>query len=341
MIKPVIYNGESPYIFISYSHRNTELVWSILDLMQREGYRFWYDDGIEAGTSWDDNIAEHVEGSGYFIAFLSEEYLASSNCVDELNYAISQKKTILLVFLDEARLQSGLRMRLSMSQAIHYDSSDERDFPEKLRDASGIADFRTSREEDEKRLTHKELIDRGAKAIRYSCFCEALYLEREALDSCLQSCFYHMGLIARMNSPRVRDKLRPLLQEALRAEENPAPNLSISSLENKLQILRGLLLWSSDASALPDEGMTALAARLRQLPSEPSLQLLQDVDDWRTAAREITAGMANKNVSVASKRLAEHATVGHQCAKELAAMERTLRRGNTVRRAFGLPVDLS
>ena len=51
MIKPVIYNGDDPYIFISYSHRDTELVWPILLQMQRDGYRFWYDDGIEAGSA--------------------------------------------------------------------------------------------------------------------------------------------------------------------------------------------------------------------------------------------------------------------------------------------------
>ena len=68
MIKPVIYNGDAPYIFISYSHRDTEVVWPILLQMQKDGYRFWYDDGIEGGTSWDDIIGEHVLEGDYFIA---------------------------------------------------------------------------------------------------------------------------------------------------------------------------------------------------------------------------------------------------------------------------------
>ena len=46
------YTGNEPYIFISYSHRDTEQVYNILKLVEREKYRFWYDDTMEIGEDF-------------------------------------------------------------------------------------------------------------------------------------------------------------------------------------------------------------------------------------------------------------------------------------------------
>ncbi|MCI8989047.1 MAG: hypothetical protein HFK05_04760 [Clostridia bacterium] len=43
------YDGEEPYIFISYSHADTEKVYKILKIIDKEKYRFRYDDTMEIG----------------------------------------------------------------------------------------------------------------------------------------------------------------------------------------------------------------------------------------------------------------------------------------------------
>lgn len=127
------YKGELPYIFISYSHRNMEEAISIIELLQKDNFRVWYDEGIDPGFEWDENIASHVENCGYFIALLSEEYLQSSNCKDELNYARELEKPRLLVYLKDVQLPGGMRMRLSRLQAIHkYKYHSEESFMQKL-----------------------------------------------------------------------------------------------------------------------------------------------------------------------------------------------------------------
>lgn len=89
MITSVIapYRGNKPYIFISYSHKDKGLILPILDSMLFDNYRVWFDEGIAPGTEWDQNIAAHIEKSDYFIAFISNNYISSENCKDELNYA--------------------------------------------------------------------------------------------------------------------------------------------------------------------------------------------------------------------------------------------------------------
>lgn len=133
------YKGEEPYIFISYSHRNIVEAEEIICRLCNDNYRVWYDEGIDPGTEWDENIASHIEECGYFIALLSEEYLESSNCKDELNYARELEKPRLLVYLKDIQLPGGMRMRLSRLQAIHkykYDSKES--FVQKLEETDGL-----------------------------------------------------------------------------------------------------------------------------------------------------------------------------------------------------------
>ena len=136
---PVPYQGDCPYIFISYSHKNASKVFPVIEQLQANNYRVWYDEGIDPGTEWDENIAQHVKHCGFFIAFLSPEYLSSSNCRDELNYARDLDKNRLLIYLSDVELPGGMSMRLSRLQAIHmYTYVNPEAFLQKLYTAPGI-----------------------------------------------------------------------------------------------------------------------------------------------------------------------------------------------------------
>lgn len=138
------YKGAETYIFISYSHKDQAEVFSILSTMIRHGFRVWFDEGIDPGTEWDENIAEHIQKSSYFVSFISENYLQSNNCKDELNFARDLEKPRLLVYLSDVILPAGMAMRLNRLQAIHYYKySTMESFFKKLCEAEGIASFRS------------------------------------------------------------------------------------------------------------------------------------------------------------------------------------------------------
>lgn len=138
------YSGTDSYIFVSYSHRDRREVMNIVRRMQLDGYRVWYDEGIDPGTEYNDNIATHILQSGYFISFLSRNYLDSEYCKDEANYARKYGKRILRIYLEDVTLPPGMEMRMDRSQAIHrYTYSDPDDFWDKLYRAFGIQAFRT------------------------------------------------------------------------------------------------------------------------------------------------------------------------------------------------------
>ena len=134
------YEGRKPYVFLSYAHRNTKAAVGIIQNLQNNGYRVWYDEGITPGSEWDENIASHIEKCSCFIALMSGDYMRSSNCKDELNFARDQDKPILLVYLEDTQLPGGMRMRLDRKQAIFkFRYLSEEEFYHKLFEAEEMA----------------------------------------------------------------------------------------------------------------------------------------------------------------------------------------------------------
>lgn len=135
-------NENKPYIFISYAHKDAKLVMPIINQAENDGYNIWYDEGIDPGTEWDENIARHIENSSYFIAFISENYINSKNCKDELNYSRDLDKKQFLVYLEDVSLPSGMAMRMNRIQAIFWNKYAKDNLNEafnKLYSADGIS----------------------------------------------------------------------------------------------------------------------------------------------------------------------------------------------------------
>ena len=95
------YEGRKPYIFVSYSHKDSEKVLETIRPIHEQLYRLWYDEGIPAGSDWPRNIEVHMRNCRMVLFFLSRTALASPNCLSEIRTAVKQGKTVLLLKLEE------------------------------------------------------------------------------------------------------------------------------------------------------------------------------------------------------------------------------------------------
>ena len=102
------YEGTQPYIFVSYAHKNDAAVLEIIGTLQSRGFRVWYDEGIEAGSEWPESIASHLERAQLVLAFLSPAYLQSDNCRKEMHYALTKKKPVINVYLEQTAAAQAL-----------------------------------------------------------------------------------------------------------------------------------------------------------------------------------------------------------------------------------------
>ena len=114
------YNGNEPYIFVSYAHKDSDIVLPIVHYLQQEGFRIWFDLGIESGTEWSNVIADHLTDCAVFLAFVSKSSVISENCLDELAFAKSHRKPSLMVFLeDDVVLPKGAEMQTARFQRMY------------------------------------------------------------------------------------------------------------------------------------------------------------------------------------------------------------------------------
>lgn len=123
-----VYEGEKPYIFVSYSHQDIEKVVTLIRRLSLLGFRIWYDSGIPAGSDWDEVIATHLKESKCVLSLLSSSSVRSKHFKREFKYADYLEKDILAVYLEECEPSPGLEMQVVSKQCIkceHCENDDD------------------------------------------------------------------------------------------------------------------------------------------------------------------------------------------------------------------------
>ncbi len=112
------YSGSEPYIFVSYAHADKDEVLPVIKVLSDNGFRVWFDYGIEVGTEWPEYIARKLDKAERIIAFMSSTAAESRNCRREINYSLELGKEPIVIYLEDVELSSGLKMQLNTSQAM-------------------------------------------------------------------------------------------------------------------------------------------------------------------------------------------------------------------------------
>ncbi|MEJ2090197.1 MAG: TIR domain-containing protein, partial [Gammaproteobacteria bacterium] len=112
------YRGNGEYVFVSYAHADAATVYPDLAALQDAGFNVWYDEGISPGSRWTSELADAIDGASLVIGFLSPSAVASENCINEIEFAVSRRRPILVVHTEETALPAGLELSLGGRQAL-------------------------------------------------------------------------------------------------------------------------------------------------------------------------------------------------------------------------------
>ena len=126
------YKGDEPYVFVSYSHNNSSVVFPELVWLRESGFNIWYDEGIEAGTEWREELAKAIEGAKLLLYFVTSDSVQSENCRKEVNFAVDEGIPIVAIHLEAVELPSGLKLTLSDRQAILKHEIPKAEYEQKL-----------------------------------------------------------------------------------------------------------------------------------------------------------------------------------------------------------------
>ena len=85
-------------VFFSYARGDSEFVLKLAEKMRSAGVDLWIDQlDIPAGARWDQTVGDALKSCPCLLVILSPTSVASQNVMDEVAYAIDQKKKILPV----------------------------------------------------------------------------------------------------------------------------------------------------------------------------------------------------------------------------------------------------
>ena len=127
------YEGEKPYLFVSYAHVDKLHVYPIIDYLNKAGINIWYDEGIPISENWRKTIVENIEKCKTFLVFITPHILDSDYVQKEINFALKKHKAFFAVYIKETKLPSELEFEISSIQHINKYLMPESKFYDKLK----------------------------------------------------------------------------------------------------------------------------------------------------------------------------------------------------------------
>ena len=128
----------TPYVFICYAHDERETVVAQIDWLRAQGFTVWFDEAIEAGSRWSDDLARAVEGCSAFLYFLSPRSVSSRYCLDEVHFALECSRPIVPVEIAQVTLTPGLKLSIGGTHRLFMHKMEPEEFRRKL--AKGLKD---------------------------------------------------------------------------------------------------------------------------------------------------------------------------------------------------------
>lgn len=124
-------NGES-FIFVSYSHANSDVVVQEISRLQEQKFKIWYDNRISLGTKWREELADSILECDLFLLFISSGFVNSDHCQGELHLALEHHCPILAVHLEPTELTPGLKLAIGDRQHLFKYEMDEETYQQHL-----------------------------------------------------------------------------------------------------------------------------------------------------------------------------------------------------------------
>lgn len=184
------YTGGEPYLFVSYSHRDTAKVYPILDALHDKKYRIWYDESCENGNDFRDELRHRIEGCSAVVLFVSKASMSSPFCGMEIIVARENGKRLYPIYLDDVTsVPPAFEILLANTHHSTTENMDKlmksmvRDLPAEAMDRLTLCDGKLEKCEDNGKMID---VDEGVRVICAGAFKDRKQLHKITLPESLE-----------------------------------------------------------------------------------------------------------------------------------------------------------
>lgn len=107
------YAGDAPYIFLQYSKGDRHIASQIVNHLNDRRFRICYDEHDPRAIGDADRVANRILSSCLTVILLSADAAKSLAFRNRINFALSKKKRMFCIYLDDKKLDSGLMLQLA------------------------------------------------------------------------------------------------------------------------------------------------------------------------------------------------------------------------------------
>ncbi len=137
-------------MFISYAHKDVEAVSRIVDVIEAKvDCKIWFDRNLRGGDEYFSVIADSILECEYFIFIVSPNSVTSNWCIHELEFAMSEQRKIIAIWLEEFAPPPRVRLVISNTHYIRNYEMSEDDLAKTLAETLSAEHIALSRGESE------------------------------------------------------------------------------------------------------------------------------------------------------------------------------------------------
>lgn len=115
------FEENEPYIYASYAPEDAKKVFPILEKLQADGFRLWYDDRTYTDKLQMKTTRAKLKRSAFFLAFFSPSYFQSALCKKELQQGQGKDfSRCILIHIENAQLDSASAFFYARAQNVRW-----------------------------------------------------------------------------------------------------------------------------------------------------------------------------------------------------------------------------
>lgn len=141
------YSGKGRFAFVSYSHKDSEIVYPIIRTLHEMGYNIWYDEGIPLVAKYGSVLYRHIRECSVFLLFVSKNSVPSPEVDKEVENAFGFKKTVVRINIDDTPVRDSWAFHLTKTSQFTSIQEEPEVFYRKLKEALSICRGETPQRE--------------------------------------------------------------------------------------------------------------------------------------------------------------------------------------------------
>lgn len=192
----------------------------------------------------------------------------------------------------------------------------------------------------DKQRTYREMLGKYKLALREGFYFEALIIDYSMIEDRFRSFLFYIGALRNRESYKfdvkeARKNINPIVKQY---SSQKTPNLGISSLNGKMQIVKATLVWACEVncSGKDDGFLQILKSEYESLDIGGLLQTIDRIEKWKDYRNEVIHALMNKNIDSLYSELHDKVEEGMELARFIDEQIKILKRKNKMRKFLGL-----